>query len=90
MQIIFDLTDHPKYIYNNDMSTPKEFLKVIRFQSAVRQIEQQDQVDWSAIAYDCGFYDQSHFIADFKKFSGYTPSQYLKIKGSLLNYIPVQ
>lgn len=28
------------------------------------------------IAYDCGYYDQSHFINDFKEFSGYHPSQY--------------
>lgn len=28
------------------------------------------------IAYDCGYYDQSHFINDFKEFSGYSPKVY--------------
>lgn len=70
--------------------TPKDFLKVIRFQKAIQQIEQQNFVDWSTIAYDCGFYDQSHFIADFKVFSGFTPTEYIQRKGTLLNYIPVK
>ena len=70
--------------------TPKDFLKVIRFQNAIQQIEKQISVKWTDIAYDSGFYDQSHFIADFKKFSGYTPAQYLKIKGNTLNYIPIK
>ncbi|MEZ4852492.1 MAG: helix-turn-helix domain-containing protein [Bacteroidia bacterium] len=70
--------------------TPKEFLKVIRFQKAIEQIEQQEEVDWSAIAHDCGFYDQSHFIADFKHFSGFTPTEYMRQKGEILNYIPIE
>ncbi len=69
--------------------TPKAFLKVIRFQKAIQQIEAQQAVDWSAIAYDCGFYDQSHFIADFKHFSGFTPSEYVNQRGDYLNYIPL-
>ena len=70
--------------------TPKEFLKVIRFQKAIQQIEQQNSVDWSAIAFDCGFYDQSHFISDFKLFSGFTPTEYIRQKGEFLNYVPVK
>ncbi len=70
--------------------TPKTFLKIIRFQKAIQQIEQQRFVDWSAIAYDCGFYDQSHFIADFKVFSGFTPTEYLNQKGESLNYVPIK
>jgi AraC-like DNA-binding protein len=70
--------------------TPKEFLKVIRFQKAVQQVEQQAVVDWSTIAFDCGFYDQSHFIADFKTFSGFTPTEYVRQKGDFLNYVPIK
>ena len=69
--------------------TPKEFLKVIRFQKAIQQIERQKAVDWSAVAHDCGFYDQSHFIADFKLFSGYTPTAYLEQKGTCIKRVPV-
>ena len=69
--------------------SPKEFLKVIRFQKAIREIETQGGINWTALALDCGYYDQSHFIADFKVFSGFTPAQYIKSRGQYLNYIPV-
>lgn len=69
--------------------TPKEFLKVIRFQKAIQEIERQAVVNWSSMALDCGFYDQSHFIADFKTYSGFTPAEYLRQRGQFLNFIPV-
>jgi AraC-like DNA-binding protein len=32
----------------------------------------------TSIAYGCGYFDQSHFIKEFKSFTGLTPSAYLK------------
>lgn len=69
--------------------TPKAYLKILRFQKAINDIERLVQVDWTDISHDCGFYDQAHFINDFKTFSGFTPEQYLKQKSDLLNYVPV-
>ena len=69
--------------------TPKEFLRVIRFQRAIEEIERRQVTSWTAVAHDCGYYDQSHFIADFKRFSGLTPTQYLDQKGQVLNYVPI-
>jgi AraC-like DNA-binding protein len=69
--------------------TPKGFLKIMRFQKTINDIEHRRQVSWTSIADDCGFYDQSHFIADFRNFSGMTPTEYLDHRGQFLNYIPV-
>lgn len=69
--------------------TPKAYLKIARFQKAINEIEQQRTVNWSTISQDCGFYDQSHFINDFRLFSGFTPNQYLQRKIDILNYVPV-
>ena len=72
--------------------TPKAYLKIMRFQKAISRIEEtpHDSIDWPAIAYDCGFFDQSHFINDFRVFSGFTPEEYLSKKdGDYLNYVPV-
>lgn len=69
--------------------TPKEFLKIIRFQKIIEEIESDKNINWSTVALDCGFFDQSHFISDFKKYSGFTPAEYLKIRGDQRNYIPV-
>ena len=69
--------------------SPKNYLKIMRFQKAISEIEILNDVDWSLIAYDCGFYDQAHFINDFKTYSGFTPENYLKRKNGVLNYVPI-
>lgn len=68
--------------------TPKAYLKIMRFQKAINEIEKQE-IDWTLISQDCGFYDQAHFINDFKLFSGFTPEEYKKRKSHILNYVPV-
>ena len=70
--------------------TPKQYLKIMRFQKVIRAIETKETTRWSQIALECGFYDQAHFINDFKHFSGFTPKEYMKRKTATLNYIPVQ
>ncbi len=69
--------------------TPKAYLKIMRFQKAIQTIDAADKIEWSRISQDCGFYDQSHFINDFKHFSGFTPEQYAKIHTNYQNYLPV-
>ena len=68
---------------------PKAYLKIMRFQKAVRTIDAADDIDWGDVALECGFYDQAHFINDFRHFSGFTPEQYAKIHTNYQNYIPV-
>lgn len=69
--------------------TPKGFLKIIRFQKAIAEIAAVKNAKWTDIAYESGYYDQAHFINDFKAFSGFTPTEYLKMQYEHLNYIPV-
>jgi AraC-like DNA-binding protein len=69
---------------------PKQYMKIMRFQNAVLEIEKAGSVHWSEIALRNGFYDQAHFIHEFRNFSGFTPGEYIKRKSDTLNYIPVQ
>ena len=69
--------------------TPKQFQRVMRFQQVVQEIDSAETIDWISIAHDCGFYDQSHFIREFKHFSGFNPSSYLEARSDVLNYVPV-
>lgn len=55
--------------------TPKYFARVIRFSTIFRLIEQGDS-GWAGLAYESGYYDQSHFIRNFKAFTGEDPSRY--------------
>jgi AraC-like DNA-binding protein len=68
---------------------PKQYLRIMRFQKAIRAIENNAAIPWSHIALESGFYDQAHFIHDFKLFSGFAPNEYRRRKVSTLNYIPV-
>ena len=54
---------------------PKLYARVVRFQAAT-QHKLSGHQDLTEIAYACGYYDQSHFINDFRQFSGYTPKEY--------------
>ena len=55
--------------------TPKLYSKINRFQNSLRLVTQKE-ISLTSIAYDCGYFDQSHFIREFKSFTGLTPSGY--------------
>ncbi|MFY0591013.1 AraC family transcriptional regulator [Roseivirga sp.] len=56
--------------------SPKKLQRIIRFQSAIRVLNQNPLPTLTHTGYDVGYADQSHFIRDFKAFSGFTPSQF--------------
>lgn len=58
---------------------PKEFLQVVRFQYALSVLQRSPGMTFSRLAYECGYYDQSHLINEFRRFSGYTPRQYVSL-----------
>lgn len=70
--------------------SPKVFSRVMKFQKVLQRIEMQKEIDWATVAYQCGYYDQAHFIKEFKVFSGINPSQYLTQRGEYLNYLPIE
>ncbi|WP_207514745.1 helix-turn-helix domain-containing protein [Longitalea luteola] len=57
--------------------TPKEFLNVRRFYHAVRLMYRSDR-SLTDICHHLGFYDQSHFIKDFKVYTSLSPLQFKK------------
>jgi AraC-like DNA-binding protein len=56
--------------------TPKQLCRAIRFRKAAAQIANDGRPGLATIALDLGYYDQAHFINEFRAFSGLTPSQY--------------
>jgi AraC-like DNA-binding protein len=55
---------------------PKRYCRLLRFQKALASAEHGRRVDWTRIALDCGYFDQAHFIHDFRSFAGITPTGY--------------
>lgn len=54
---------------------PKFYARIIRF-SAIFELMQQGDKNWADLVFESGFYDQSHFIKNFKEFTGEDPSAY--------------
>ena len=69
---------------------PKQYQQVTRFNLALRQMEQGRFAQLTSLGYDCGYYDQAHFIKEFKKFAGFSPKRFLQEKGEYIHYVPLQ
>ena len=57
--------------------SPKHFCRVIRFRHSLAQLAQRGRGDWTQLALDCGYYDQAHFINEFRELSGFNPGVYV-------------
>ncbi|WP_316793673.1 helix-turn-helix transcriptional regulator [Pedobacter frigoris] len=53
--------------------SPKLYARMVRFSYAYKLKEIYPQMPWSQISYMCGYFDQTHFIRDFKQFAKFTP-----------------
>jgi AraC-like DNA-binding protein len=56
--------------------SPKFFARPLRFGQAQRRLMFDPETDLTQLAYQCGYFDQAHFIKEFKAFAGMTPSEY--------------
>jgi len=56
---------------------PKRFVRLSRFLNACARLRSPDQT-LTEIGLDCGYFDQSHFISEFRSFSGMTPRQFVQ------------
>lgn len=55
-------------------ASPKKFASIVRMHHLIGQQKKQDS--FTAAAYEAGFYDQAHFIKEFKQFTGETPKEF--------------
>ena len=54
---------------------PKAVARLLRFE---RARELAGTMAWGELAYECGFSDQSHLIAEFRRITGRTPETFLQ------------
>ncbi|WP_420580491.1 AraC family transcriptional regulator [Reichenbachiella sp.] len=57
--------------------SPKQLGKVIRLQSALKMMLNEEGENLTNIAYESEYYDQAHFIKDFREFTGVSPKEFL-------------
>jgi len=56
---------------------PKMIQRIFRFNRVLLKAG-QGNVNWTTLSHDAGYSDQSHFIKEFKLFTGLTPTLFLK------------
>ncbi len=57
--------------------SPKKFARIVRFQEIIRCLSENSNRSLTEIAMDNGYFDQAHFIRDFKSLSGFSPKEFL-------------
>ena len=67
--------------------SPKQLGKLIRLQSALKLLLNKETEKLTTIAYQCEYYDQAHFIKDFKAFTGVKPKDFLDHENMTLSAV---
>ena len=60
--------------------TPKRVARIYRFARLILSVDALRPVDWAELAQTAGYFDQAHFIREFKDFTGHTPTGYLALR----------
>ncbi len=63
---------------------PKWVIGRYRLHEAIDRIADGERVDWATLALDLGYFDQAHFIRDFRRLVGRTPTDYAQsVRGAV-------
>jgi AraC-like DNA-binding protein len=68
--------------------TPKSYARVRRFQAALHRLRTAP-ARGAEIAADLGYFDQAHFVREFRAFTSMTPSQYAQRRIRLPSHVPI-
>jgi AraC-like DNA-binding protein len=66
---------------------PKTFVKIARFQKLLKVLAANNYQDLTTLAYTFDYYDQTHFVKDFKGYTGSSPLTFLRDKISVKQII---
>lgn len=57
-------------------TSPKKFVSIVRLKNTIQHYNKESS--FTELGYESGFYDQAHFIKEFKTFTGHTPEDYFR------------
>jgi len=65
---------------------PKNFTRVVRFYRTLKEMNAK-RLSLTGVGMNGGYYDQPHFIRDFKAFTGKTPSKFTSENPTIANFL---
>ncbi|MFF2495908.1 helix-turn-helix domain-containing protein [Agromyces sp. NPDC058064] len=68
--------------------TPKRLARSYRFTATVLAIDVAAPIDWADVAARAGYFDQAHFVHEFREFTGLTPTRYVEVRLRFLREHP--
>lgn len=57
---------------------PKRYARIVRLNALLKEVSSSN---WADLAARFGYYDQPHFVREFREFSGTTPTGFLRARG---------
>jgi AraC-like DNA-binding protein len=88
-----ELTVSPKRLIQSFRTevglAPKLYCRVLRFERLLRAIEKTPEVNWAVAGSQHGYYDQAHLTHEFRSLSGYSPGEYLSLRGPYARHVPI-
>lgn len=59
--------------------SPKTFERILKFQNAINLLNHHQEGHLTQVGMEAGYFDQAHFIREFKKLTAMTPAEYRKL-----------
>lgn len=63
------------------------FIRKVRFQKTVHLLRNENSLSLTQAGLEAGYYDQAHFIREFREFAGVSPSSFLKQTSEMQNFV---
>jgi AraC-like DNA-binding protein len=60
--------------------SPRAFGRIARLHACLRALRREGQPQWSHVAVEAGFYDQSHLVNEFRSLCGLSPGEFLDLR----------
>jgi AraC-like DNA-binding protein len=60
---------------------PKPYARVVRFNALVAYLNRHPEAEWADVVYRFGYYDHAHFARELRRFTGVSPTEFLRSRG---------
>lgn len=86
-QVFMSRRQFERKFFNKVGISPKYYIRIRRISHICNLLTRQETANWQLLIGAGGYFDQAHFIKEFKHFLGATPSQYFKNNQELANFL---